>query len=64
MSRAVHRFYHHHWMYDFDTLNAILTEVGFSQVIRQKYQQSNFPPSAELDRESHAHDSVYVDAIK
>ncbi len=64
VSRAVHRFYHHHWMYDFETLRSCLDEVGFTQVTKQQFRNSIDPVAGNMDRESRAAESLYVDAIK
>jgi predicted SAM-dependent methyltransferase len=63
-TRTVHRFYHHRWMYDFDTLDWCLREVGFREVIKQQYQQSLIEEAEEMDSESHQFETLYVDAVK
>lgn len=64
MSRAVRRFYHHHWMYDFPTFKSCLLEVGFSEVIKQQYGVSRLPFARQIDKPKHQFDSLYIDAIK
>lgn len=63
-TRAVHRFYHHRWMYDFETLDSCLREVGFSNVMRQEFGRSLLPPEDVLDSETRRVESLYLDAVK
>jgi len=62
MSRAY--FHHHRWMYDFGTLGACLTEVGFSTIVRQKFRESLVPEAAALDNPEREFESLYVDAVR
>jgi predicted SAM-dependent methyltransferase len=64
MSRAVQRFYHHRWMYDFETLESCLREIGFGRVIKQAYRQSVMAETAALDSPERAFETLYIDAIK
>ena len=64
MSRAVHRCYHHHWMYDFQTLKSCLEEIGFKTVLKQQFNQSVLPEAGLLDRPDRQFETLYVDAIK
>ncbi len=63
-TRSVHRFYHHRWMYDFETLDWCLKEVGFRQVVRQQFQQGLVNEVAILDSDSHKMETLYLDAVK
>ncbi len=63
-TRAVHRFYHHRWFYDFETLAACLTEVGFDTVLRQSFRAGLRADAAALDTEARRAESLYLDAVK
>ena len=64
MSRVVHRFYHHRWMYDFETLKSCLEEISFSKVLKQSCGKSLNPEAGAMDREDRAYETLYVDAVK
>ncbi|HSX76978.1 MAG TPA: methyltransferase domain-containing protein [Candidatus Saccharimonadia bacterium] len=64
MSRAVQRFYHHRWMYDFETLERCLREVGFGQIIKQSYGKGAIDEAAALDSQERSFETMYIDAIK
>ena len=53
---------HHRYMYDFPTLNAILREIGFSDIIRQDYQKSLDEEMAHFD--ARPGESLHVDAVR
>ena len=63
-TRTVYRFYHHRWMYDFETLDWCLREVGFRDVVRLQFRQSLIDGMEEMDSESHQMETLYVDAVK
>jgi predicted SAM-dependent methyltransferase len=63
-TRTVHRFYHHRWMYDFETLDWCLKEIGFREVVKQQFRQSLMDEAEEMDSESHQFETLYVDAVK
>jgi predicted SAM-dependent methyltransferase len=64
MSRVVYRFYHHHWMYDFETLKSCLEEVGFSKILKQSCRESLKPEVGAMDREDRSFETLYVEAVK
>jgi predicted SAM-dependent methyltransferase len=64
MSRAVHRFYHHQWMYDFETLKSCLEELSFSKVVKQSCGKSLKPEVGAMDREDRSFETLYVEAVK
>jgi predicted SAM-dependent methyltransferase len=64
MTRAVQRFYHHRWMYDFDTLSSCLKETGFSVTTKQSFRQSFSEEAAKLDKEDRSFETLYIDARK
>jgi predicted SAM-dependent methyltransferase len=64
MSRAVQRFYRHRWMYDFDTLSSCLTEVGFSECIKQTCGTSKIEEAGKMDRPDREFETLYIDATK
>ena len=57
-------YFNHKWMYDFETLESCLLEVGFSKVIRQDFQKGLDEECAALDDQGRAFESLYIDAIK
>lgn len=64
MTRAVERFYHHRWMYDFETLSSCLKEVGFVSATKKSYKESSSPEAAMMDKEERAFETLYIDAQK
>ena len=63
-TRFVHRFFHHRWMYDFETLDWCLRETGFQSVVRQQFRQSLINGVEQMDSESHRMETLYLDAVK
>ncbi len=63
-TRFVERFYHHRWMYDFETLDICLREIGFQEVVRQAHRKSLLDDMGILDSEEGKEESLYVDAVK
>ncbi|MQY51031.1 methyltransferase domain-containing protein [Rhodocyclus tenuis] len=51
----------HHFMYNFDSLSALLHSVGFSSIQRQHYKQGRCPDVEKMDNRP---DSLFVEAIK
>ena len=64
ISRAVRRFYHHTWMYDFETLRVALEEIGFKKATKQQFQESEFDEFKTMDNPDREYESLYVDAVK
>ena len=64
MSRVVRRFYHHQWMYDFETLKSCLEELSFSKVLKQSCGKSLRAEVGAMDREDRAYETLYVEAVK
>jgi predicted SAM-dependent methyltransferase len=64
MSRVVQRFYHHRWMYDFETLKSCLEETGFSKVLKQSCGKSVNPEVGAMDSEGRSFETLYVEAVK
>ncbi|MCX5786586.1 MAG: methyltransferase domain-containing protein [Elusimicrobia bacterium] len=64
MSRVVQRFYHHRWMYDFETLSGCLAEIGFSKVLKQSCGKSLRPDVGAMDGEHRSFETLYVEAVK
>lgn len=52
----------HRWMYDFDSMSAILSEAGFSKISRQRYREGRVPDLEKLDLLPQY--SMYVEAEK
>ena len=55
-------FSRHKYMYDFDMLSAILSEIGFREITRQKFQEGKLPDINLLD--NRPEDSLFVEARK
>lgn len=64
MSRAVRPFFHHRWIYDFETLESCLREIGFARVVRKRFGESLAPAAGAMDRQERAFETLYVDAVK
>jgi predicted SAM-dependent methyltransferase len=63
-NRIFYSHFHRH-IYDFDTLERLLRESGFSQIVHSKHLQSVDPRlNLDTDCEARALVSLYVDAIK
>lgn len=57
------RWKHQHlYMYDEETLERLLEEVGFVEVRRQAYGQSQRPEFVGLDLEERRHETLYLEA--
>ena len=55
-------FSRHKYMYDFDMLSAILSEIGFREITRRKFQEGKLPDINLLD--NRPEDSLFVEASK
>lgn len=57
---------HEHKMgYDFDTLNFLLEHIGFTNIVRTEYAQSNIPEIHNLEQENpRKYESVCLECIK
>jgi predicted SAM-dependent methyltransferase len=64
VSRVVQPFHHHRWMYDFETLESCLREVGFERVVKGSYRHGLREDVAALDSPEREFETLYVDAIK
>ena len=64
MTRAVQRFYHHRWMYDYETLASCLQEVGFTRCVKQSCGESLNEAAGRRDGSKRWEDTLYVDAVK
>lgn len=64
MSMANKMFHHHRWMYDFETIEAMAKEIGYSKAIKQEFGKSISAEAAKLDQEKRKHETVYIDLIK
>ena len=64
MTGVVKNFHKHKWMYDFNNLSALLSDVGFETVTRQKYGSSVDEELAAMDHSEHAFETLYIDAVK
>jgi predicted SAM-dependent methyltransferase len=53
----------HQFAYDFETLEFVLAQNGFSEIVRQQYNRSVMPEVC-LDQAYRASESLYVDARK
>ena len=55
---------HHQWMYDANSLSAVLRAAGFNSIFRMFGGESNIACSDNLDLFERAEHSLYVEAIK
>jgi predicted SAM-dependent methyltransferase len=54
----------HLWAYDSDSLCSLLRRVGFAEVFEQQFGVSRHPRMRDIDQESRAFESLYVEAFK
>lgn len=52
----------HKYMYDFEMLSELLSEIGFREITRRKFQEGDFPDVSLLD--NRPKDSLFVEARK
>lgn len=64
MTGIVKDFHGHRWMYDFETLEACLAEVGFTRIVQRSCGESGHPRLASLDSPARAFETLYVEASK
>jgi predicted SAM-dependent methyltransferase len=64
MTGIVKEFHGHHWMYDFETLEACLSELGFSNIVQRSFQESGNARLAEMDNPYREFETLYVEASK
>jgi predicted SAM-dependent methyltransferase len=64
MTGIVKHFHGHRWMYDFETLQACLGEIGFTDIVQQQCGVSSNTRLAGMDNPERAFESVYVEASK
>lgn len=60
---GIFRSHGHLFIYDFETLNIILKEIGFKNVVKEAYL-SGRDKNLLIDTESRAIESLYVEAVK
>lgn len=63
VNHVFHQWEEYRWGYDFETMAHRLRAAGFSRIQRTAFRNSIDPVLAQ-DREYHAPDSLYVDAVK
>ncbi len=54
----------HHYMYDFETLEDLLEEAGFVEIVRRDFREGADPGVAALDSEDRSQGTLYVEARK
>jgi hypothetical protein len=64
MTGVVKDFHGHRWMYDFETLEKCLGEVGFRDIRRKAFQASGHPRLAAMDNPEREYETLYVEAGK
>ncbi len=64
MSLANIRFFHHRWMYDFETIERCALAVGFAKALKQQFRVGISSDVASLDRAHRKSETLYVDLIK
>ena len=55
--------YTHKFSYDYETVERLLTDVGFARIVRQEFGKS-LNPELAIDLEGRAHESLYVEGVK
>lgn len=60
-SRQTGAQHQHHWMYNEESLRALLTSVGFAEVERRDYRQGKCPDLEKLDNRP---GSLFIEATK
>lgn len=64
MAAVLKSFHRHHWLYDFETLESALEEIGFTPITRQSFSKSPDPELGAMDSVNHAFETLYVEAVK
>lgn len=55
--------YEHYGGWDYDRLERVLRQAGFSRVTRRRFSEGDFP-DGPIDRELHRANAVYAEAVK
>ena len=63
VNHVFRQWHEHYWAYDFETLAHRLRAAGFARIEQTAYRRSLLAPLG-ADREEHAVESLYVDAMK
>lgn len=61
---VVKNFHGHRWMYDYETLEACLREVGFRNIVQRAFQLSDSDRLAGMDNPDREFETLYVEASK
>ena len=64
VNQMMREYGQHLWCYDAESLMLLLSKVGFSQVVEQKFGESLDPAMRGIDSEGRAFESLYVEAVK
>lgn len=64
VNQMMREYGQHLWCYDAESLLLLLSKVGFSQVVEQKFGESLDPLMRGIDSEGRAFESLYVEAVK
>jgi len=64
MSVAVKEFHKHRWMYDFETLESCLREVGFKNIRKKSFQQSESSELSAMDNKELEYCTLYIEGEK
>ncbi len=63
INHVFHQGGEHCFGWDFETMESVLHQAGFAEVVRQSYRVSRDPELA-IDQENHAPYSLYVEAVR
>jgi len=64
MAAVLKSFHRHHWLYDFETLESALDEIGFTRITKQSFAKSSDPELGAMDSAHHAFETLYVEAAR
>jgi len=64
ITAVVKNFHKHRWMYDFETLESCLAEIGFRNIMKKSFGNSKVQRLAEMDNPERSFESLYLDAVK
>lgn len=62
--RRLTDFNRHKWLYDYDSLMASLVEIGFSEVRKRGYLESDIPLIADVEHEDRLKEAYCVEATR
>jgi predicted SAM-dependent methyltransferase len=64
INQMMREYGQHLWVYDTDSLQFVLRQVGFARTVEQSFGRSIHPRMHGIDSESREFESLYVEAVK